>query len=292
MNEKLFGNILIGRTVFGLFTYFIFSVLTVFIIKFIYTLLFLKLGFTFILLDLIVWVLLVALTSIIAGKVILIFKIENVKFFSKLTILSSLFLVYIYYYANIAAYLFDVGMIIFPHEVKEVFLGFEAIFSEGISISSKGRTGLTLPSLINYIFALIVTISFIVPKGSFTLEKGIYIDGVKVNFKKYYLFSTSSIDEINLSSESDIYLASEAELKEDVLIKGEYYTLFVSEDYANNVYCLVKNGYKEKKGKSSITFNSGATYYYKVNQSVRDCISNSQQYSKLKNEDNLKEIEM
>ncbi len=281
MNEKIFGNVLIGKTILGVIAYTILSASAIFIIKFTYTLLFMKMGFNIKIFDFALWITLVILISIFANKIILIFKLENVKVFSRLTIFVALFLLYIYYYVDVFVYSFDLDKIILPHKINEVFSMFDIIFSEEVILSGKRGTSITLPSFLNYIFMLFVAISFLIPRGEFLLEKWIYINGVKVEFKKYYLFSNSEIDESSLKSKDIVYLMKKSDLKRESLIKGEYYTLFISRSLENSVYVLVKNGFKEKNGKLSLTLHDTSKYYYKANQSIKSFINKTQRYNEL-----------
>lgn len=279
MNNKIYGNFLIGKTMSGVFAYLVVASLGVFAMKFVYTLISGLIGFSFILIDIGIWILIVIMLFIIATRIILLFKIENVKIFSILTMLASLWLVYVYYYAIVAANLSIYGYFISPFDFKTVFEIVSNFFSEEISISRRATNEIVIPGFFNYIFTLVVIASFLIPKGTFSFAKGIYIDGQKIEFEKYHLYSKSKIDVNTLKSENNILLLDESDLLSNSFMKGEYYTLYVSKDYNNRVYQLIKNVVQEsKKHKQTIRIQDAAKFYYSLKFNINTVVNDFKPY--------------
>lgn len=284
MNNKVFGKFLAGNTIFALVAYLILSTLLVFVMKFVYTLIFAKIGFSLFILDGLVWLVIVMFLFNLANKIVFMFKVENARVFSLLTMITALWLVYVYYYASIAGNIASYGVFLSPFDFDAVFDILSYVFSEGISVSRRFTDAFPLPSVLNYIFAFIVTVSFLIPKGSFSFSKGVYIDGNKVEFEKYYLFSTKKIDNLTLKSEEEILKLSESDLATKFPLAGKYYTLYVSKDHANRVYQLVQNTITGSKSSKGIKVNDDEKYYYNITFDINSFVNSLAPFQKRSDE--------
>lgn len=287
MNKKNYGKATIGRSIGGYFVYLVSMILIVFLVKVLYSFLTAKLGFSFIILDAAVWVIIIAISSVVANKIISLFRIENAKVFSYFTILAAPCLIYVYYYSTVAAAVFTYanGYILSPFQFGSVIELIKLMFSQGPDISRRASSSFTLPGFINYIFALIVAISFIFPKGKFNVKNGIYMDGVKVNFIGHDLFTRGKIDEETLHNTDAVYKVERSEIDNgNVAYNGNYYTLYIADDYTHKFYILLENKYQNKKGKVTIKFEDHSNYYYSIHSGVNELSSKCQNISVLQQE--------
>ncbi len=275
MKEKNYGNLNMSNTLLGVLMYAVVASLAVFAIKFLYAFVSVRLGYSLIIIDLFIWLQIVALVGWVATKIIVLFKVENARVFSFLTIIFSGWIFYIYYYGVVAGSTASVGVFASPFDFELI----GTLFSDGFVLSIKSSSFDT-PGVINYLCGIVVLVGFVLPKGDFSFDYGVYINGENTEFKVYYLFSPTVINEDTLTSEDEICILDDYDLERRDLERGKYYSLYVSENRANPVYHLVSNKRRRRNHGSKLILSDRGRYYKTLSSDIQNKLSSFEPYDK------------
>lgn len=258
MKEKQFGKVNLNRTIIGLTIYFIASLFLIAAAKFIYVLLMLHYKESTSIFDLVLCAGVVKLMSLVANNIIYILKLENAKFFSKLTLIFAPIFIYLYIFSSYVIVNFVV-LQVEPSELSNFII--EAL-KNGIFVFDFAKLEPETPFIVVYLFELAMIISLAVPKGKFNLTKGIYMDGIKVNFKSYDVITNSLIDFENLKCNDRLYTSDRKTLMIYSRDVNHCYTLYVSQNSSKPAFVLVLNAIIRKGAVRSINFTKYDNYYY------------------------------
>lgn len=281
-NNPLLGRNNVGKLLVGFIYYTVLSSLIVFAIRFGYTAITNMLGFSIIIIDIFIWIFLITILAVVANSTIKLFKIENAKAFSRVAFVSAIIITIVYYVSQ------SIGLIVVNYgfsvlSLDSILVVTADIFGTGMSISRRLNGGISLPAFFNYIFAIVVFISFALAKGEFDFNEGLYIDGKLITFKKYFLFSKEPITLGEIGMRNDLYLLTDKEAAGSNLLEGNYNTFYVSEDPNHKVCSLFTNDVKEKDGVYSLQFNSQSDHYFTLPCDHTMFVANLRKYEDIVN---------